>query len=70
MEQVWSAQFMVFTRPTPRHEQWRAWYRGDRYVSEIDFPVSALKSMPGITEPQPDWPASASGAESSRLNLK
>jgi GntR family transcriptional regulator len=29
------------------------WYRGDRYVSEIDFPVSALKAMPGITEPQP-----------------
>jgi GntR family transcriptional regulator len=28
------------------------WYRGDRYVSEIDLPVSALKSMPGITEPQ------------------
>jgi GntR family transcriptional regulator len=46
------------------------WYRGDRYVSEIDFPVSALKSMPGITEPQPDWPASASGAGSSRVNLK
>jgi GntR family transcriptional regulator len=29
------------------------WYRGDRYVSEFDFPVSALKSAPGITEPQP-----------------
>ena len=29
------------------------WYRGDRYVSEIDFPVSALKTLPGITEPQP-----------------
>lgn len=29
------------------------WYRGDRYVSEINFPVSALKTMPGITEPQP-----------------
>lgn len=29
------------------------WYRGDRYVSDIDFPVSALKTMPGITEPQP-----------------
>ena len=29
------------------------WYRGDRFVSEIDFPVSALKTMPGITEPQP-----------------
>ena len=28
------------------------WYRGDRYVSEIDFPVSALKAVPGITEPQ------------------
>ena len=25
---------------------------GDRYVSEIDFPVSALKTVPGITEPQ------------------
>lgn len=29
------------------------WYRGDRYVSEIDIPVSALKSAPGLTEPQP-----------------
>ncbi len=29
------------------------WYRGDRYVSEIDIPISALKSAPGITEPQP-----------------
>jgi GntR family transcriptional regulator len=29
------------------------WYRGDRYVAEIDIPVSALKSAPGITEPQP-----------------
>jgi GntR family transcriptional regulator len=29
------------------------WYRGDRYVSEFDFPVSALKTVPGITEPQP-----------------
>jgi len=29
------------------------WYRGDRYVSEIDIPVSALKSAPGITDPQP-----------------
>jgi len=29
------------------------WYRGDRYVSEMDIPVSALKSVPGITEPQP-----------------
>jgi GntR family transcriptional regulator len=29
------------------------WYRGDRYVSEIDIPVSALKSAPGIIEPQP-----------------
>jgi len=29
------------------------WYRGDRYVSEIDIPVSALKTAPGITEPQP-----------------
>jgi GntR family transcriptional regulator len=37
------------------------WYRGDRYVSEINFPVSALKSMPGITEAQPDWSATASG---------
>jgi GntR family transcriptional regulator len=29
------------------------WYRGDRYVSEIDIPVSALKTAPGLTEPQP-----------------
>jgi GntR family transcriptional regulator len=29
------------------------WYRGDRYVSEMDIPVAALKSVPGITEPQP-----------------
>ena len=29
------------------------WYRGDRFVSELDFPVSALKTVPGITEPQP-----------------
>ena len=29
------------------------WYRGDRYVSEIDFPVSVLKTLPGITEPEP-----------------
>ena len=29
------------------------WYRGDRFVSEIDIPVSALKTVPGITEPQP-----------------
>ena len=29
------------------------WYRGDRYVSEIDIPVSALKAVPGITEPHP-----------------
>jgi GntR family transcriptional regulator len=29
------------------------WYRGDRFVSEIDIPVSTLKRMPGITEPQP-----------------
>jgi GntR family transcriptional regulator len=29
------------------------WYRGDRYVSEMDFPVSVLKAVPGITEPQP-----------------
>lgn len=29
------------------------WYRGDRYVAEIDLPVSALKTMPGVTEPQP-----------------
>jgi len=35
------------------------WYRGDRYVSEIDIPVSALKSMPGITEPQPSASAGA-----------
>ena len=29
------------------------WYRGDRYVSEFDFPASTLRSAPGITEPQP-----------------
>lgn len=29
------------------------WYRGDRYVSEMDIPVSALKTVPGIAEPQP-----------------
>ena len=29
------------------------WYRGDRFVSEIDIPVSALKTVPGISEPQP-----------------
>lgn len=29
------------------------WYRGDRFVSEMDFPVSALKTVPGISEPQP-----------------
>lgn len=29
------------------------WYRGDRYVAEIDFPASTLKTMPGMTEPQP-----------------
>ncbi|WP_454743022.1 GntR family transcriptional regulator [Cupriavidus necator] len=28
------------------------WYRGDRYVSEIDIPASALKAVPAITEPQ------------------
>ena len=27
------------------------WYRGDRYVSEMDVPVSALKTNPEITEP-------------------
>jgi hypothetical protein len=26
---------MVFLEPTPRHEQWRAWYRGDRYLRGI-----------------------------------
>jgi GntR family transcriptional regulator len=35
------------------------WYRGDRYVAEIDFPVSALKTMPGMTEPQPGRRAQA-----------
>lgn len=35
MEHVWSAQFMVFATPTPRHEQWRAWYRGDRYLKGL-----------------------------------
>ena len=29
------------------------WYRGDRFVSELDFPVSVLKTVPGISEPQP-----------------
>jgi len=29
-----------------------AWYRGDRYVSEIDLPASALKAAPEFTEPQ------------------
>jgi GntR family transcriptional regulator len=29
------------------------WYRGDRFVSEMDFPVSVLKTVPGITEPEP-----------------
>ena len=29
------------------------WYRGDRFVSDFDFPVSFLKAVPGITEPQP-----------------
>ncbi|RDK11252.1 GntR family transcriptional regulator [Cupriavidus lacunae] len=28
------------------------WYRGDRYVSEIDLPASALKTVPALTEPQ------------------
>jgi GntR family transcriptional regulator len=28
------------------------WYRGDRYVCEMDIPVSALKTHPEITEPQ------------------
>lgn len=39
------------------------WYRGDRYLAEIDFPVSALKRMPGITEPKP-------GAVGERKRLK
>jgi GntR family transcriptional regulator len=30
------------------------WYRGDHYVAEMDFPASALKTVPGLTEPQPD----------------
>ena len=29
------------------------WYRGDRFVSELDYPVSVLKTVPGISEPQP-----------------
>ena len=29
------------------------WYRGDRFVSDFDFPVSMLKTLPGITEPRP-----------------
>ncbi len=28
------------------------WYRGDRYVSEVEIPASALKAVPAITEPQ------------------
>ena len=28
------------------------WYRGDRYVSEIDIPASTLKTALGLTEPQ------------------
>jgi GntR family transcriptional regulator len=28
------------------------WYRGDRFISEVDVPVSALRTVPGITEPQ------------------
>ena len=28
------------------------WYRGDRFVSELDYPVSVLKTVPGISEPQ------------------
>ncbi len=35
MDQVWNAQFVVFLKPTPRHEQWRAWYRSDRYLRGI-----------------------------------
>ncbi|MHC8380995.1 GntR family transcriptional regulator [Pseudomonas sp. LB3P14] len=30
------------------------WYRGDRYVAEVDFPASTLKIMPGMSEPQRD----------------
>ncbi|MGN5479225.1 GntR family transcriptional regulator [Cupriavidus basilensis] len=33
------------------------WYRGDRYVSEVDIPASALKAVPAITEPQRRPPA-------------
>jgi GntR family transcriptional regulator len=29
------------------------WYRGDRFVAEINIPASALKAVPGLTEPQP-----------------
>ncbi len=29
-----------------------SWYRGDRYVSESEFPVSFLESHPGIGEPK------------------
>ena len=29
------------------------WYRGDRFVSELELPVSALKKVAGIMEPQP-----------------
>ncbi|WP_454726677.1 MULTISPECIES: GntR family transcriptional regulator [Cupriavidus] len=29
------------------------WYRGDRYMTEIEFPASYLDSLPGISEPRP-----------------
>jgi GntR family transcriptional regulator len=28
------------------------WYRGDRYVAEVEFPVIYLESHPGISEPK------------------
>lgn len=31
------------------------WYRGDRFISEIDVPASALRAVPGITEPARRW---------------
>ena len=37
----------------PLADSFSAGNRGDRYVSEVDIPVSALKPAPGLTEPQP-----------------
>jgi hypothetical protein len=32
VKQVWSARFVGFLKPAPRHEFWRASYRDDRYM--------------------------------------